>query len=76
MAEVHLPDDWCEIQWHRAPVSRCYTRAKAERRVRWLNSHEHSADHWLFQVGGQDADGRWWLERRWIGSGLGALGGS
>jgi hypothetical protein len=79
MAEVRFtgdwgPPDWSQLQWHRAPVSRCYTKPKAERRVRWLNSHQHAHDEWRFQVGGQDQDGRWYLEWRWVGRDLGVIG--
>jgi hypothetical protein len=68
------PADWAQLQWHRAPGrARYYSRQKAERAVRWLNANEHVDDVWRFRVGGVDRDGRWWLQRRWVGEVVGLI---
>lgn len=62
------PGGWAALQWHRDPNSKRYrSRQTAERACRWLNSHEHPGDEWLFRPGPVDPDGRVRLERRWVG---------
>jgi hypothetical protein len=73
-----MPDDWAELQWHRAPGrARYHSKPKAERACRWLNANPHAEDVWLVRVGGYEATtGRWCLDRRWIGHDDGVIGAS
>lgn len=62
------PLDLRDLQWHPDPDSRRYrSEATASRACRWLNSHEHLRDLWLYRPGEPDDDGHVQLERRWLG---------
>ncbi len=63
-----FPEDVRQLLWHVDPTSRRYvSRKTCGRAAAWLNTHEGPHEVWLYRPGPHTPDGRFLMERRWIG---------
>jgi hypothetical protein len=68
------PDDWAQVEWHDEPRGLVYQSYRhAERAAHWLNTNEGVHEVWKFRRHKRE-DGRWVLQRRWVGVSWGLLG--